>query len=106
MFKPRGPAGAWGWDYSHGLGRFPQLSFQGNFAYASSIAHRIAATVLDGVNLSPQARTPRKSHCHREPPPTSRYLGKGPPLWQKELERGRNGEQRRLWLQYHQFHSE
>lgn len=78
MFKPRGPAGAWGWDYSHGLGRFPQLSFQGNFAYASSIAHRIAATVLDGVNLSPQARTPRKSHCHREPPPHFQVPGEGP----------------------------
>lgn len=87
MFKPRGPARAWGWGYSHGLGRVPQLSLQGNFAYASSIAHRIVATALGGVNLSPRARTPRKSHCHRNPP--TPFLGQGPPWWQKELEKGR-----------------
>lgn len=78
VFKPRGPAGAWGWDDPHGLGCFPQLSFQGGFAYASSMAHRIVATVLGGVNLSPQARTPRKSHCHRDPPPLPGTWGRAP----------------------------
>lgn len=44
-----------------------QLKEGASFANTLSVAYRIVATVPDGINLSPQARMPRESHCHEDP---------------------------------------
>lgn len=87
MSEPRGPARAWrgGRSYS----RRPitwRRERQGSSAFALSIAHRIEATVLEGVNLSPQSRTARESHCHQDP--HFQVAGDAPTLWQMVLREG------------------
>lgn len=67
-------------------GRSPRRKLQASSAFALSIAHRIEATVLDGVNLSPQSRTARESHCHQDP--HFQVPGEVPAPGAKDAERG------------------
>lgn len=64
-------------------GQFPQWELQGSSAFALSIAHQIEATVLEGVNVNPQSRAGRESHCHQDP--HFQVPGDVPTLWQKML---------------------
>ena len=59
--------GAWHKSYSYGPWTFATVVTPGDFASALSNVHRMVATVLDGINLSPQVRTARESHRPSRP---------------------------------------